>query len=631
MPFTPYFETTVSSSVRTALTFYAPLVTSLVPPYANGSGTPTFTRATTAYQTDFEGKLNAVLSGEARFQGARRVQNLISTTSEDFTNAAWLKVNATVAAPSVDPTPVTGPTGVANAYAVTFPAVSGAGKYSLLSSPAFQPTTVAVTPAIWLKNPSGASTIWVYINNGADSHAFQASVTTSWQRFSILGNMPNTTAGRLYIGGADPAPGGIAAQTVHIAMAQVEWVGGQSNQNPSEYVSVGVLSDPFHGANVDGVKYFDTLNGNTVASNVVTEATGAAIVVGASGVAATAPVDASGPFGYLAEGARENKALQSQTFNSTTWGKEQVSESSNQYVAPDGTVTMDKFTVTAGNAAHYTNQPFTFTAVPWTLSAYIRYVNLRWAQLNIFDGTTSYCASFDVLNGVVGLKHASATSTITPTAIAGVYRITVTATPLASAGAIQVYFANADSATPLTWNAAGTEITGVWGVQSEAASFASSYIPTTTVAVTRNADVLTYALANNIDATKGSAYAEVASAWTGTSALRHDIVSSASGTPLYVEASAGKLSINDGAAALGDVFTGAATVQKVGSTWGGAAANTYIAGTASADLAFDGDMSMTTALHIGDNNGGTQWDGTIRNVRIWGRALPDSTLISLTA
>jgi hypothetical protein len=58
---------------------------------------------------------------------------------------------------------------------------------------------------------------------------------------------------------------------------QVEDVTDQSNQNPSEYVSRGVLSAPWQGAGVDGIKYFDTLNGNTVVDDVVIEGVGADI------------------------------------------------------------------------------------------------------------------------------------------------------------------------------------------------------------------------------------------------------------------------------------------------------------------------------------------------------------------
>jgi hypothetical protein len=46
---------------------------------------------------------------------------------------------------------------------------------------------------------------------------------------------------------------------------------------PSEYVSVGTLASPYYGAFVDGVQYFSYQNGNTVVSNVVVPASGAAI------------------------------------------------------------------------------------------------------------------------------------------------------------------------------------------------------------------------------------------------------------------------------------------------------------------------------------------------------------------
>ncbi len=48
-----------------------PLISSLVP--TQGTATATFTRALAATFTDHEGVLRTALSGEARFQGARRV------------------------------------------------------------------------------------------------------------------------------------------------------------------------------------------------------------------------------------------------------------------------------------------------------------------------------------------------------------------------------------------------------------------------------------------------------------------------------------------------------------------------------------------------------------------------------
>ena len=64
-----------------------------------------------------------------------------------------------------------------------------------------------------------------------------------------------------------------------VTLAQIEHVHDQSNKAPADYVSKGTLSTPFHGCGVDGVNYFNTTNGNSIASEVVTEAAGTAITV----------------------------------------------------------------------------------------------------------------------------------------------------------------------------------------------------------------------------------------------------------------------------------------------------------------------------------------------------------------
>lgn len=52
---------------------------------------------------------------------------------------------------------------------------------------------------------------------------------------------------------------GDGVSNVYIDAYQHEDVTGQSVQTAAEYVSTNVLTaTPFHGANVDGVKYFDT-------------------------------------------------------------------------------------------------------------------------------------------------------------------------------------------------------------------------------------------------------------------------------------------------------------------------------------------------------------------------------------
>ena len=64
----------------TDATFYAPLKTTLVP--TNGSGNPTFTRATTKTVEDNEGKVKTLNRGVA-LAGARVVQNLAALAAID--------------------------------------------------------------------------------------------------------------------------------------------------------------------------------------------------------------------------------------------------------------------------------------------------------------------------------------------------------------------------------------------------------------------------------------------------------------------------------------------------------------------------------------------------------------------
>jgi len=50
----------------------------------------------------------------------------------------------------------------------------------------------------------------------------------------------------------------------------MEDVTGQSDTSFGGYVSTNVLSSPFHGAMVDGVKYFDTdLNGTPIPASTL--------------------------------------------------------------------------------------------------------------------------------------------------------------------------------------------------------------------------------------------------------------------------------------------------------------------------------------------------------------------------
>ncbi len=169
--------------------FYAPMTTTIVPQI--GSCGYSFSRAGTVYCIDNEGKLNLAKSGELRFAGARRVENLLTATTTLSTQSV------TVAA----------------------------GEYVFQMGKCTGSVTF-----------SGA-----YTGSLAGSASAEKAI-----KFT-------TTAGSLTV-----------TVTGSVLLAQLENVTGKVTQSPSEYVSVGVLSTPFHGCFVDGVKYFDTENANVL-------------------------------------------------------------------------------------------------------------------------------------------------------------------------------------------------------------------------------------------------------------------------------------------------------------------------------------------------------------------------------
>jgi hypothetical protein len=191
----------------------------------------------------------------------------------------------------------------------------------------------------------------------------------------------------------------------------------------------------------------------------------------------------------LLEPQRSNAQIQSEDFSQANWDKSSVSITTNTAASPAGNTTADTLTASAGNSSHFLYDDFvSFSSGANTMSVFVKYNTNRWVALQWFDGAAAFEASFDIQNGVKGLVDASASSSITSFG-SGWYRISLTAT---SASGGTGYFAlglnNSDTATLQTWTATGSESVYIWGAQMEAGAYATSYIPTTTAAVTRVAD-----------------------------------------------------------------------------------------------------------------------------------------------
>jgi len=558
--------------------FSLDLQSSAVPEYSIGSGPPTFTRATTKYVIDWEGVYRQLASGEIGFTGARRVRNLV-TKSEDFEDASYTLLNGTLTTGVVDPF------GTNRATTLTATATNGL----LYTTPAFASTSGV--NSVYLRRRTGTGTVSI-LNPGSGRVA--VTLTSSWQRFSASG----APDGNLnYYPGVEIATSGDA---VDVAFLMAESTVGQSNQNPSEYVSVGVLSAPYHGCGIDGVKCFKTLNGNTVTDNVVTEATGAAITNANSDYA-----DASGPFGYNAEGARTNSALHSRKLaagvTATAWTESNIT-AADDATGVDGVANAcSTLTATANNGTIL--QAITLASAAAIFQPFVkRKTGTGTIEITLNGGTnwTDITAAVDAA-APDWYSLAAVTATLANPSIG--YRLGT------SGDAIIVDMNDCQN---------GAERT--------------SPIPTTTAAVARNSDLLTYAAAGNFSGAAGSAYAELMLVSASVS-TNPGAVTVTGGNLLYVQTASGKFGVFDGATQV--VFGDAPTYPiaapiKVATAWGGSSMGGSAAGSAVTTGAFDGSLGGTT-ISVGNNSGGNGWVGNIRFLKIYPQALSSAQLEALTA
>jgi len=184
-----------------------------------GVGKPTFTRATVATVTDFEGLIKNVKSGEARFEGARRVENFV-TNSENMTSGKTL-ISAT--APS--------------ASAVSFQA---SGSASIDSREKFNDTTaVGKTFVVSVElsgTPGDLVQLQVIDNTTFVKTIGYITLTSNYIRYSVKRTVA-AGAGGVY---SLIQNGNSLAKTINVRNWQLEEVTGQSNQKPSEDVSTNV-------------------------------------------------------------------------------------------------------------------------------------------------------------------------------------------------------------------------------------------------------------------------------------------------------------------------------------------------------------------------------------------------------
>ena len=209
----------------------------------------------------------------------------------------------------------------------------------------------------------------------------------------------------------------------------------------------------------------------------------------------------------LVEPQRTNLTLYSEQFDNAYWTKYLTSITSNVATAPNGTTTADLFTSTGSG---YTYSSFiSLSAASYTISVYAKKGNTNWSAITISNGITTDCTSwYNINSGTLGSTSGSITITNRTIEDAGNgwYRLTLTIS-LASADSFIVIpqFVQANSGASTNGD------TGyAWGAQLEVGSYPTSYIPTTSAAVTRNADVISKTgISSLIGQTEGAVFVDI--------------------------------------------------------------------------------------------------------------------------
>lgn len=194
------------------------------------------------------------------------------------------------------------------------------------------------------------------------------------------------------------------------------------------------------------------------------------------------------PNGLLIEEARTNIALQSQAIETASWVKTNATVSADAIISPDGTLNADKLVENTANGTHDARSNQTTTAAVHTFSVYLKAAERNFVML--LHGQTSTAQVFNLNTGVTdgNAGFSAPVSSGVVNAGNGWYRVFITVNATAAVNSFRVYMMTDN----VTYTYTGDGASGIFfgGAQIEAGAFATSYIPTTTTSLTRNADVV---------------------------------------------------------------------------------------------------------------------------------------------